>query len=133
MVVGSEIVCEIRYQLDPERLPEFEDYARAWMTIIERHGGRHLGFFLPRGAPGSASFSFPGLGAAGDPNQAVALYSFPDDEAYQLYRAGVPRDLQAASVIERFSNPPFERYERLFMSSIPRSPEEQRLSDRHGC
>lgn len=127
-MAASEVVCEVRYRLYSDRWFEFEDYARAWIGIIERYGGRHLGYFLPRIAPSADGLSFPGLGTSGDPNTAVAIYTFHDDAAYERYRSGVPRDLEAASVIERFADPPFERYDRLFLRKLPR-PDEGRPDD----
>ncbi|WP_276204608.1 hypothetical protein [Sphingomonas panacis] len=38
---AKAVFCEVRYRLDPDRLKEFEDYARAWVRLIERHGGVH--------------------------------------------------------------------------------------------
>ena len=55
------VTCEIRYKLDMTKLREFEAYARAWVVLIERHGGTHHGYFLPRPAPGEARISFPKL------------------------------------------------------------------------
>ncbi len=30
-----------------EKLAEFEDYARSWIQLVEEHGGRHRGYFVP--------------------------------------------------------------------------------------
>lgn len=114
----TAIVCEVRYRLDPERLAEFEDYGRAWVCLIERFGGTHYGFFLPREAPSDTTISFPGKGRQGEGNIAVALFGFPDDAAYRRYRTELPRDPEAAKVIARFAEPPFESYERLFLEPL---------------
>lgn len=117
---AKPVFCEIRYRLDPDRLEAFEDYGRAWTRLIERHGGVHYGFFMPRAAPGDATISFPGKGQPGAEDVAIALYGFPDEESYNNYRTQVPLDPEAASVIERFAAPPFRGYERVFLAPLAR-------------
>jgi len=114
----AAIFCEVRYHLDPNRLSEFEDYGRAWVKLIERHGGVHYGFFMPRAAPRDTTISFPGKGCSGSEDFAIALYGFPDEEAYNNYRTQVSLDPEAAPVIERFAEPPFLSYERIFLSPL---------------
>jgi hypothetical protein len=116
---GRPVFCEIRYRLDPDRLAEFEEYGQAWTRLIERHGGIHYGFFLPRPAPGDTTISFPDRGKAGPTDVAVALYGFPDEQAYNVYRQQVPLDPEGAAVIERFAEPPFESYERILLQPLP--------------
>ncbi|PZU63388.1 MULTISPECIES: NIPSNAP family protein [Sphingobium] len=122
MTRATAVFCEVRYHLDPERLGEFEEYGRAWVKLIERHGGIHHGFFIPRAAPSDTTISFPGKGYPGEENVAVALYGFPDEDAYNNYRKQVSLDPEAAPVIERFAEPPFQRYERIFLSPVLRQP-----------
>jgi len=40
------ITCHIRYEIDADQLDAFERFARAWMELVERHGGTHHGYFL---------------------------------------------------------------------------------------
>lgn len=115
---AKAVFCEVRYYLDPDRLEEFEDYGRAWVRLIERHGGVHYGFFMPRASPSDATISFPDRGQAGADDVAVALYGFPDEVAYNQYRVQVGLDREAAPVIERFAEPPFKSYERIFLSPL---------------
>ncbi|HEY8942941.1 MAG TPA: NIPSNAP family protein, partial [Polyangiaceae bacterium] len=110
--------CEVRYVLDPDRLEDFEDYGRAWIQLIERHGGTHYGFFMPRSAPSDATISFIEKGQAGPTDVAIALYGFPDEPAYNNYRSAVAQDPQAAPVIDRFKDPPFKSYERVFLAPL---------------
>jgi len=112
------VYCEVRYHLDPDRMGEFEDYGRAWVRLIERHGGAHHGFFMPRAAPSDSTISFPDRGRAGTENVAIALYGFPSEDAYNNYRAQVALDPEAAPIIERFAKPPFQSYERIFLSPL---------------
>lgn len=116
----QEIVCEVRYRLDPDRLALFEDYGRAWMRLIERHGGTHYGFFLPRDPPGDTPMSFAGKGRPGPEGEAIALFGFPNEQAYRHYRAAVTTDPDGIATIDRFTDPPFEHYERLFLRPVSR-------------
>ncbi len=76
--------CLIRYEVNLEKIEEFKEYARTWIALIEKYGGKHHSYFIP-GKPGScfpeAKFSFPGLGIEGPANTAVALFSFQTVEA----------------------------------------------------
>ena len=65
------ITCHVRYVIDPHKLVEFEAYAKMWLPLIERFGGRHHGYFLP---------------SEGANNIALALFSFASLAAYETYR-----------------------------------------------
>ena len=81
--------CYIRYKLDPSKISEFKEYAHSWISLIEKYGGIHHGYFIPGERDASfpnATFSFPGLGSEGPPNIAVALFSFSTLDAYEAYR-----------------------------------------------
>src|SRR4030095_5213845 len=80
------ITCFIRYTIAPDKLDDFEHYARVWMRLIEKYGGRHLGYFLPDKEAPAATFSFPGIGETGPADVAIALFTFPTLEAYETYR-----------------------------------------------
>ena len=67
----------IRYQLDPFKKPEFEAYARRWLTVIPRLGGELLGYWMPH---------------EGTNNIAWALISFESLGAYETYRARLRQD-----------------------------------------
>jgi hypothetical protein len=56
------ITCHVRYVIDPNLISEFEAYAKMWIPLVERFGGKHHGYFLP---------------AEGANNIALALFSFP--------------------------------------------------------
>jgi NIPSNAP len=51
-------------QINPNQLPDFEDYAKNWPKPIERCGGKLIGYFLP------TKF-------AGRTDSAIALIDFP--------------------------------------------------------
>src|SRR3954467_14552988 len=87
--------CLIRYVVEPDKLDAFEEYAHAWIALISKHGGIHHGYFVPGREtdrfPG-AEFVSPGLVRPGRDNIAAALFRFPDVEAYDASRTGVPQD-----------------------------------------
>ncbi|MGC1686132.1 MAG: NIPSNAP family protein [Candidatus Acidiferrales bacterium] len=41
------IICFIRYQIDPFQREQFKKYAENWGRIIPRCGGQLVGYFLP--------------------------------------------------------------------------------------
>jgi hypothetical protein len=116
------ITCYLRYAIAPGKTKEFEEYARSWLKLIKKFGGTHHGFFMPEAAPNaahSAHFSFPGLGSEGPTNVAVALYSFPNIEAYEAYRRQAADDEQSKAVTARFNETKcFLSYERNFMRQL---------------
>jgi hypothetical protein len=119
---NGPVTCEIRYRVEPDRIAEFEDYARIWMTLIERHGGTHHGYFMPREKPVDSAVSFAGLGADGVGDLAIALFTFSDEEAYARYREAVRQDPDGVAANARFGeHPPFYSYERVFLTPLARS------------
>lgn len=74
------ITCYIHYTLDPHELAAFEDYAVRWPPIIERCGGRLVGYYLPK---------------EGANNVAFALIDFPSLAEYESYRQRLAADSEA--------------------------------------
>ena len=67
----------IRYQLDPFKRAQFEEYSRHWLTIIPKCGGDLIGYWMPH---------------EGTNNIAFALISFDSLAAYEsLSRAAARR------------------------------------------
>jgi len=115
------ITCFLRYAIDPDKLADFEQYARTWMNLIERFGGTHHGYFVPEETPASAAFSFPGIGEEGPKNVAIALFTFPTIEAYDAYREKVAKDAECHTATARYeATRPFTKYERTFMRAVAR-------------
>jgi NIPSNAP len=56
------ITCVVEYTVDARKLDAFEQFGRAWIALVNRHGGTHHGYFLP---------------AEGASDRALALFSFP--------------------------------------------------------
>ncbi|WP_176083193.1 NIPSNAP family protein [Martelella sp. HB161492] len=116
------VTCEVRYHVDLGRIAEFEAYAQIWIELIERHGGTHHGYFLPRDRPETAGLSFSGIGKDGADNIAIALFTFPDENTYQRYRERVATDPDGIAANARFSgDPPFISYERFFLTPVLRA------------
>ena len=98
------ITCYLRYELDTSQITAFERFARAWMDLVNRHGGTHHGYFLP---------------AEGASDIAYALFTFPSLAEYERYRArfGVDPEFVAADRI-REESAFVRRYERSFMRPL---------------
>ncbi|MGH7659831.1 MAG: NIPSNAP family protein [Vulcanimicrobiaceae bacterium] len=75
-----DITVFIRYQIDPFKREKFEEYARKWLSIIPRCGGRLDGYWVPH---------------EGTNNIAYGLISFESLAAYEAYRARLRADAEA--------------------------------------
>jgi NIPSNAP len=98
------ITCVVNYTIDSAKVADFERFAKAWIRLVNSHGGTHHGYFLP------------GEGAS---DQALALFSFPSLADYERYRAlfGIDPDFIAADRI-RDDSGCVARYERTFMRPV---------------
>ena len=67
----------IRYQIDPFKRAQFEQYAKRWLSIIPKSGGDLLGYFMPH---------------EGTNNIAYGLISFESLAAYEAYRGRLRDD-----------------------------------------
>jgi hypothetical protein len=65
------VACYLRYVIKPSKLKEFEHYGRLWIPLVEKFGGKHLGYFLP---------------SEGANNIALAIFTFPSLAQYETYR-----------------------------------------------
>ncbi|MBS63273.1 NIPSNAP family protein [Salinisphaera sp.] len=98
------VTCYLRYEIDPRQTREFEHYARLWIPLVERFGGRHHGYFLPH---------------EGANDIAIALFTFDSLADYETYRerAAADADCQAAFAYARRTGC-IRRYERSFMRPV---------------
>ena len=98
------ISCVVEYQIDPRKIDAFEQFARAWIGLVNANGGIHHGYFLP---------------SEGASDRALALFSFDSLAAYENYRKlfGVDPEFIAADRIRDESGCVL-RYERSFMRPI---------------
>jgi len=76
------ITVFIRYQLDPYKRDGFEAYARNWLKIIPKCGGKVVGYWMPH---------------EGTDNIAYALISFESLADYEIYRARLKADGEGAA------------------------------------
>ena len=98
------ITIHLKYEIDADKLGDFEEYGRRWVGLVNRFGGTHHGYFLP---------------SEGDSDIAYALFSFPGFAAYEQYRAlfGVDPEFVAADRIRDESGCVL-RYQRTFMRPL---------------
>jgi hypothetical protein len=71
------ITCFIRYELDPFKKAQFEDYARNWGQAIPRCGADLVGYYAPH--EGSATLAY-------------GVYNIESLAAYEAYRARLAAD-----------------------------------------
>src|SRR5579871_361440 len=77
MEVPMTVTVFIRYQLDPFKRAQFEEYAKRWLSIIPKCGGNCLGYWMPH---------------EGTNNIGFGLISFESLAAYEAYRARLRGD-----------------------------------------
>ena len=77
------VTCYLRYIIDPYKIEDFEHYGRLWISLVQKFGGEHHGYFMP---------------SEGTSNIALAMFTFPSLTAYEQYRvqAAVDPECQAA-------------------------------------
>jgi hypothetical protein len=106
--VDTMITCVVEYIIDPDKIEAFERFACAWISLVNKHGGVHHGYFLP---------------SEGASDRALALFSFPSLAEYETYRAqfGIDTEFIAADKI-RDESKCVLRYERSFMRPVLGDP-----------
>lgn len=104
------ITCHLTYEIDLAKLAEFEEYAKRWVRIIERHGGTHHGYFLPSDEAPAVDFSFPEIAGEGAGNMAFALFSFPGEAEYLQFRKDAALDDECLAATE------YQKRTRCFLS-----------------
>lgn len=77
METPLNLVCQIRYQLDPFKRASFEEYGRVWLRRIPACGGNLIGYFMPHEGTNDIAF---------------AMIGFDSLAAYEEYRARLRRD-----------------------------------------
>jgi hypothetical protein len=98
------ITCVVEYTIDAAKVEAFERFGRAWIALVNKHGGTHHGYFLPSEVAS---------------DRALALFSFPSFTDYETYRAlfGIDPEFVAADEIREQSGCVL-RYERSFMRPV---------------
>jgi hypothetical protein len=101
------IVCIIRYQIDPFQRDAFKTYAENWGRIIPRCGGHLIGYFLPH---------------EGTNDVAWGMIGFDSLASYEVYRARLKTDPEG---VENFEMAKTKRLilreERNFVEAVDRT------------
>ncbi|MEH6648226.1 NIPSNAP family protein [Sulfitobacter sp.] len=71
------LTCIIRYQIDPTKKEQFQQYARNWGQAIPRCGADLVGYYAPH--EGSSTLAY-------------GIYNIPSLAAYEAYRARLAND-----------------------------------------
>jgi hypothetical protein len=79
------VTCYLRYVIDPNKLREFEHYAKLWIPLVNKFDGQHHGYFLP---------------SEGANNIALALFSFPSLAKYEQYRIDSFKDEECMAAFD---------------------------------
>lgn len=79
------VTCYLRYVIDPNKLSEFEHYAKLWIPLVNKFDGQHHGYFLP---------------SEGANNIALALFSFPSLAKYEQYRIDSFKDEECMAAFD---------------------------------
>lgn len=79
------ITCYLRYKIDMYKRKEFLEYAKMWIPLVEKHGGKHHGYFLPKESAGDL---------------AVAMFTFDSLAAYEEYRKQAREDPECRKASE---------------------------------
>ena len=98
------ITCLLKYEVEMETLEDFEKYAKMWISLVEKFGGKHHGYFLP---------------SEGASDLAYAMFSFPSLAAYEEYRQKAANDPESQKAMEFYKETKcFRRYERSFLRPV---------------
>lgn len=71
------LTCIIRYQIDPTKKSQFEQYARNWGEAIPRNGADLIGYYAPH--EGSSTLAY-------------GIYNVASLADYEAYRARLASD-----------------------------------------
>lgn len=98
------ITCYLKYEIDPYKIKEFEHYARLWIPLVNKFGGKHLGYFLPHESAN---------------NIAVALFNFDSLTSYEKYREDSLQDSECQEAYKyAIQTKCIVSYERSFLKPI---------------
>jgi hypothetical protein len=98
------ITCVIRYEINPYKVSDFEEYARNWGQAIPRCGGDLIGYYAPH--EGSATTAY-------------GIYNIESLAAYEEYRQRLREDAAARANFEFAQKRQFiQREDRLFVRLV---------------
>ena len=102
------VTCFLKYIIDPNQVPAFENYAKTWIDLVNEMGGVHHGYLLPYEGANNvsyASFSFPSLA-----DYEVYRSEFSTSKACQDVNAEAARKKFIFSHERSFLKPVFEGF-----------------------
>jgi hypothetical protein len=98
------ITCVIRYEINPYKVADFEEYARNWGQAIPRCGGDLIGYYGPH--EGSATTAY-------------GIYNIESLAEYEKYRQRLREDAGARANFEFAQKQQFIRREdRIFVRLV---------------
>ena len=98
------VVCQIRYQLDPYKRAQFEEYAKVWLKVIPECGGDLIGYFMPHEGTNDVAF---------------AMIGFDSLAAYEAYRARLKTEPESVANFNFAEREKFIlREERVFLRPV---------------
>lgn len=98
------VSCFIRYEIDSDKLEEFEHYGRLWITLVELFGGDHHGYLMP---------------SEGASDVAYASFSFDSLASYETYRTESFKDPDCLAAFAFAKETRcIRRYERSFLRRV---------------
>ncbi len=96
------VTCLLRYEVKADQVAAFETYARKWITLVNRFGGAHRGYFMP---------------SEGASDEAYALFDFPSLAAYEAYRLASAADPTCQALFRELPAL-VHRYDRTFLRPV---------------
>ena len=63
------ITVFIRYQIDPFKRAQFEEYSKRWLSIIPKCGGDLVGYFMPHEGTNNIAFALISFAQSPPPGQ----------------------------------------------------------------
>ncbi len=98
------ITCTVRYELDPDKLLEFEVYAKAWLHLVPKLGGIHHGYHMPHEGPNDIAYCH---------------FSFASLADYEVYRTEMWDDHECLRAYEHAKHTKcIRRYDRSFTKPL---------------
>ena len=98
------ITVHIQYEIDSNKISDFEEYGRRWIRLVGKFGRTHHGYFLP---------------SEGDSDVAYALFTFPSLADYERYRIESAVDPECIDAYQFAQDSAcIRRYERRFLKPL---------------
>lgn len=98
------VTCFLEYKIDPNKLTEFEHYAKLWIDIVTEMGGLHHGYLMPH---------------EGANDVAYASFSFSSLAEYEVYRNKIPGSSKCSEAIAYFEKTRcYHSYKRSFLKPL---------------